>query len=351
MKKIKTLLGILLALGIIIAFTNYVYAEDQVTVTRAMMGDDNTTQVVRLTKRVVNVEDGAFSGMTALKEIRVDGDNEYYASCNGCLYNKDFTVLICIPQNTKSVGIKRTVTSYLPHAVDGLDQSRIDALNNFLGASGGSGSYSPSTPIVNNPVETPIQPIENPISNPINEMPIQPTQPYNPVINNPVIEQPTVTQPIVNNPVSNNIDFSKYVYRDGNDVCFEYTGSGDSRIIIPEGVTKIIGFHSDFFSFNTDITYIYIPSSVTRIRNKNQFNQEQFGWDNNGYNCLYQCANLRTVESASPYWRVDGNGLYQPLANGGKAYSWSPNQRIKYDKSIYYSSGSVVDSNGNIVNR
>lgn len=334
MKKVKSLLGILLTLGIIIAFTNYVYAEDQVTVTRAMMGDDNTTQVVRLTKRVVNVEDGAFSGMTALKEIRVDSDNEYYASCNGCLYNKDYTVLICIPQNTKSVSIKRTVTSYLPHAVDGLEQSRIDALNSFLGTSGGSGNYTPSVPVDNTPTETPKTYPE----------PVQPSP-------TPVVEQPTVTQPVVNQPVNRNTDFSKYVYRDGNDVCFEYTGSGDSKIIIPEGVTKIIGFHSDFFSFNTDITYIYIPSSVTRIRNKNQFNQEQFGWDNNGYSCLYQCSNLRTVESASPYWRVDNNGLYQPLANGGKAYSWSPNQRIKYDKSIYYSSGSVVDSNGNVVNR
>ncbi len=123
------------------------------------------------------------------------------------------------------------------------------------------------------------------------------------------------------------------------------------RIIVPDGVQKITGFCAEHFAFNNDITYIYIPSSVTRIRNMNLFNQEKFGWDNNGYSCVYQCTNLRTIESASPYWKADSSGLWQPLANGGKAYHWSPTQRIKYDINVYYSSGSIVDSSGNVINK
>ncbi len=336
MKRKNTLLLIVLSF-VIISLNINVYADDQITVTHDMLGDNNSLQVVRITRRVVNIEDGAFSGLTALKEIRVDRDNEYYASCNGCLYNKDYTVLICIPQNTKSVSVKSSITGYLPHALDGLEQSRVDKFHEVFSTAECIGSYTPSVSAQNNAVQE--QPQKN---NPVK----------NEQQNN---DQSVRQQTIVNQPVaeksSGSTDFSKYVYREGDDICFNYTGSGDSRIIIPDGVTKVIGFHSDFFSFNTDITYIYIPSSVTRIRNKNQFNQEQFGWDNNGYSCLYQCSNLRTVESASPYWRVDNNGLYQPLANGGKAYSWSPNQRIKYDRSIYYSSGSMVDSNGNVINK
>ena len=125
---------ILLRLLILLCFTLLhnnvtVYAEDQITLTREMLGDNNTLQVVRLTKRVVDVEDGAFSGLTALKEIRVDSDNEYFASWKGCLYSKDFTVLICVPQNTKSVSVRRSITSCWPHALDGLEQSRIDKFN------------------------------------------------------------------------------------------------------------------------------------------------------------------------------------------------------------------------------
>ncbi len=103
MRRPESLFWVLLVLSlVIIGLTVPVYADDQITVTHDMLGDNNSLQVVRITKRVVNIEDGAFSGLTALKEIRVDSDNEYYASYNGCLYNKDYTVLICIPQNTRS---------------------------------------------------------------------------------------------------------------------------------------------------------------------------------------------------------------------------------------------------------
>ena len=254
------------------------------------------------------------------------GYQDEYASCNGCLYNKDYTVLICVPQNTKRVGVKAGITGYLPHALDGLAQSRVDKFHEQFSTAECIRDYTPGAPVHNEPKKDNNEWM-------ITDLP----------------DTDRSVQPVVDQPAQKSSDFSKYVYREGNDVCFKYTGSGDSRIIIPEGVTKVIGFHSDHFGFNTDVTYIYIPSSVRSVRIMNLFNQESCGWDNNGYSCVYQCANLKTIESASPYWRVDNNGMYQPLADGGKAYLWSPTQRIKYDKSVYYSSGSMVDSAGNVI--
>lgn len=301
MKKIKSLLGLCLILSLVmIGFpvsTVTAYAQENgVVVTHEMLGDNNTTEVVRLTSRAIEVEDGAFSGLTALKEIRVDSDNQYYASCNGCLYNKDYTVLICIPQNTTSVQVRTSITSYTPHALDGLAQSRKDALNQFLGISGPT-EYSNSTNTTTTPVSN--------------------SQPQN---------SPTVTQP-----TNNNTDFSQYVYYEGEDVCFKYTGSGESSIYVPEGVTKITGFSDSTFKFNYDITYIHLPSTIESTRCMNMFNQEQFGWDNNLYDCLYQCPNLQTVEGGNYAYQCNGSSVVSP----GDIVVWSNSSRVKYDRQQY----------------
>ena len=142
MKKIKLLLKLCLILSLIIigapASATTVYAKENSTVvthktlTHEILGDNNTTEIVRLTSKVIKVEDGAFSGLTALKEIRVDSGNRYYASCNGCLYNKNYTVLICIPRNVASIQIKTSITSYAPHALDGFAQPLKDTLDRFI---------------------------------------------------------------------------------------------------------------------------------------------------------------------------------------------------------------------------
>jgi len=307
MKKKKSLLGLLLVLALVMAWfpTDIAHAQGNgVKVTRQMIGDNNTITVVRITNKVVEIEDGAFSGLKALKEIRVDSDNQYYASCNGCLYNKDYTVLICIPQNTTSVQVLKSIKSYTPHALDGLAQSRKDALNKFLGTTNGAVSNTTTNTSANAQSQS----------------------------------SSTVTKP-----TSNRTDFSQYVYNENGYVCFKYTGSGDSRIIIPEGVQKIYGFSEKTYIPNTDITYIYIPSSVLTMAVMNVFNQEKYGWDNRGYDCLYQCPNLKTVESAARYYRVDSYGVWRPLADGSKLYTWSPFEKIVYDKSRYYTSGSIVN--------
>ncbi len=106
--------------------------EKDVVITKDTFGSDDSIYTVQIGWNVISIEDGAFSKLVNLKEISVDTRNPYYASYGGCLYNKDFSQLICIPQNTTSVQIKSSVTSYTPHALDGLDQSRIDKMNDLI---------------------------------------------------------------------------------------------------------------------------------------------------------------------------------------------------------------------------
>ena len=299
MKKIKSLLGLCLILSLImIGFpvsTTAHAQESGIVVTHEMLGDNNTTEIVRITNRVVEIEDGAFSGLTALKEIQVDSDNLYYASCNGCLYNKDYTVLICIPQNTTSVQVKTSITSYTPHALDGLAQSRKDALNQFLGIngpteySGGNDNTTTTTPTDNQPQ------------------------------NNPVVTQPT----------NNNTDFSQYVYEENGYTCFKYTGSGDTHIIVPEGVEYIRGFVSTTTKFNTEITHITLPSTLKKMSMYCMFGKVD--GDTNWYNCLYQCSNLTTVDGGWYWYSGNGSSVTRP----GDITVWSSSSRIPYDEQKY----------------
>ena len=85
---------------------------------------NKTATTVKLSKFVDAVEDGAFSDFKSLKSIEVDPDNPYFSSFDGCLYDKDFTTLICVPRNSISVKIKPSIISCYTHALDGLSDSR-----------------------------------------------------------------------------------------------------------------------------------------------------------------------------------------------------------------------------------
>lgn len=299
MKRIRFLIGLCIALALLfVSVPITAYAQDNgIVVTRESIGNNNVTQTVRITNRVVEIQDGAFSGLTALKQIIVDSNNPYYASYNGCLYNKDFTVLMCIPRNTKSVQIKTSIKSYTPHAVDGLTQSRINALNKFLGLNEQS---QPTT--VNNSQRTTTIPTSNQVES-----------------------KPS-------NNTSSNTDFSKYVYTDASGKkCFKYTGSGDTRIIVPDGVEKIIDFTASTLQWNDTVTYIYIPASVKTMNMYCMFGKVDK--DTNWYNCLYRCRNLKTVEceSGSRAYQSNGSSVYRP----GNIYVWSNNKRIPYDENAY----------------
>ena len=317
-----------------------VYAASGIVVTPETFGSDPSIHTVLIGYDVTEIQDGSFSKLKNLKEIKVDGRNPYYASCNGVLYYKNFTVLLCIPQNTTSVQMKTTVRSYTPHALDGLSQSRKEALYDFIRYSTTPPAYGKNTS-ENHTVEpsvtaetTPTAPAQTEETTPT--VPAE-TEEYSSESLNDVASAILNPTP----PPAGGENFSQYVFEEDGYTCFRYTGTGQSRIIIPEGVQKVLGFTDYELKHNDEITYVYIPKSVISMRNMNTFNTEEYGHDNNGYNCLYQCTNLQTVESASWVYISEGNSLYRPLADGSKLYVWSSSQKYVYDPDRYYTSGSV----------
>jgi hypothetical protein len=93
MKTIKKILGLLLVallLSTNMTYTAYAASNGGIVVTPDTLGADDSIYVIRITKNVVEIQDGSFANLVNLQEIRVDNDNPYYASCSGCLYNKDY---------------------------------------------------------------------------------------------------------------------------------------------------------------------------------------------------------------------------------------------------------------------
>ena len=301
MKKIKQMLSVLcVALSLsLFVYDIPTYAQEGIVVTPDTLGSDDSIYVVRITNKVIEIQDGSFSNLVNLREIRVDSDNQYYASCNGCLYNKDYTVLICIPQNTTSVQVKTSITSYTPHALDGLSQERKDALDQFL-STRDSGYVPPTT---NN----------------------------NSVVTN---DSPTTTT-VQNTPVVSNTetDFSQYVYTDEKGrTAFKYTGSGNSSICVPEGVEVLAGFCSNPFDFNYEITYVHLPSTLKKCLMADFYNTEAGGYDTNFYNYLYQCPNLQTVEGGGTIdYMCSGNAV----TRRGGIVVWSNSAKVPYDVNAY----------------
>ena len=281
-------------LGTITLFPCRTYAEgsakESVYLTHEMLGDNSETEIVRLTRRVTGIEDGAFSGLVSLKEIRVDGDNDHFASFDGCLYNKDFTVLICVPRNKATATVKGSIEEYWPHALDGLAQSRKDKLDEFLKTKNGCPAESGVTE-----------------------------------------EQKGGTD---RTPVSKqtSIDFSQYVYTDiGGYVAFKYTGSGDTSIIIPEGVERIAGFCEGWTDRNYDVTYVYLPSTLKAMYVAGINCTEEKGWDMTMYNVLYQLPNLQTVEGGNHSYQASGSSVIRP----GNITVWSKDEMVPYDPQVY----------------
>jgi hypothetical protein len=303
MKKIRVLLALLIAFAIIIIGSDsntFAYAQDDnVIVTHDLVGDNDYIERVHISNKVIEIEDGAFSGLTTLKEIVVDEDNPYYASYDGCLYNKTYTILMCVPQNTTSVKAHENVVMYTEHALDGLPQSRKDKLDEIIKDHKNAGKT------VSSPTKT---------------------QKGNKVTKYKKTKE-TKKETKQENTTT---DFSQYTYKEGDDICFEYTGTGDSKIIVPEGVTKIVCFSGTTgFKFNYDITYIKLPSTLRVICIANLFAEAEE--DTNFYSVLYQCPNLKTVEGGNYSYQCNGSSVTRP----GDITVWSTTKRYKYDKQKY----------------
>ena len=365
----------------------------EVRVTPETFGSDDSIYVVCIGRDVVDIEDGSFSNLKNLQEIRVDSSNPYYTALNGCLYTKDFSTLICVPQNTTKVQVVASIKGYTPHALDGLEQSRIDKLDSVL-----DGSYYakketayPTTQILERYASTEVGPqtselirVRNeelhpttqileryastdvgPQTSELNRLKEESTPSYSSIAERPQDrnDQSTTNNnetivnnnaPQTNNDHSNNVnidkpvvdigtgddqqkpsrpgttDFSQYVYEDNGYVCFKYTGSGDSHIIVPEGVEWIKGFTDSGLKFNTDITSIELPSTLKKMSMYCMFGYED--GDTNWYNCLYQCKNLQTVTGSSSGYNGKGSTVVRPL---GSIMVWSSGSRIPYDEQAY----------------
>ena len=120
-------------------------------------------------------------------------------------------------------------------------------------------------------------------------------------------------------------EFQKYVYQEDGETCFKYTGTGQSTIVIPEGVTRIDGFTEDQHSFNKEITSVIIPSTVEAIMCSNMY------YDGNFYSVLYQCPSLKNVTGGNVSYQCYGNYVMRPGGIG----IWSPNVKHKYNVRDY----------------
>lgn len=288
MKGIKRLLTVLLISGMCLTGTYFVYntipvsaKTSRVSITKDTFGSNKKIHTVHIGYDVYNIEDGALNLLPNLKKIEVDSKNPNYCSYKGVLYNKDKTKLLAVPRGRSRVPIIKTITSRSEHSVDGIAQSRINHIDKII---------SRNKAKVNN------------------------------------------------NPPASSTDFSQYVYTDsdGNRV-FEYRGKGISTINIPNG-TDYIGYittnyydvnnDTPSYTFNYDVTTIYIPASVQCDLMGYVFDSEKHP-DNNLYSTLYSCRNLKkiVVDSNNPYLytNTDGTVLYRKIADKP---IWSANKII-----------------------
>ena len=293
MKMIKRLLIVLLISGMCLTGTYFVYntipvsaKTSRVSITKDTFGSNKKIHTVQIGYDVYSIEDGALNLLPNLKNIEVDSNNPNYCSYKGVLYNKDKTKLLAVPRGRSRVPIIKTITSRSEHSVDGIAQSRINHIDEII---------SRNTTKVNN---------------------------------NPPASSTDFSK----------TDFSQYVYTDsdGNRV-FEYRGKGISTINIPNGTDYIGYITTDYYdvnndtfgyTFNYDVTTIYIPASVQCDLMGYVFNSEKHP-DNNLYSTLYSCKNLKkiVVDSNNPYLytNADGTVLYRKIANKP---IWSANKII-----------------------
>jgi len=68
---------------------------------------------------VNEIEPGSFNNLHFLSSITVDEKNENFSSFDGCLYNKDRTMLVCFPQGLSGANIPKTCTKLAPGCLAG----------------------------------------------------------------------------------------------------------------------------------------------------------------------------------------------------------------------------------------
>lgn len=85
---------------------------------RCFQGCENLTSIT-FPKEVSSIGTLVFNRCTSLKEINVEEGNNYYASLNGILYDKDYSLLLVCPTTKTSVQIPETVITIQEYAFMG----------------------------------------------------------------------------------------------------------------------------------------------------------------------------------------------------------------------------------------
>ncbi len=92
---------------------------------------------------VTSISDDAFINLHDLKKITVSESNPKYCSFCNCLYSKDRTELICIPQGLSGVSIPKTVKTLSPYALENRSPSFKKKVKDIIKSNGGSADTSP----------------------------------------------------------------------------------------------------------------------------------------------------------------------------------------------------------------
>lgn len=339
-KGFRTILTVITTVIMTIAVSGTAFAKE---FNQSVLAQDNVNtdsiHTININKDVTAIEEGIFARFKNLERINVDNSNPYFASYDGCLYNKDYTKLICIPQGRKSVYVRTTITSIAPHALDGLSQDRIDKVNKLVGNSISSSSSTPAQTTTNNNSTTQKQQSSNSGSSTSTGSNSKSKITYN--YNNPSkgsagdavreVIKPN-NNSFVNKNDYGNTNMSKYVYTYAGHKYFMYTGSGVKDLYVPEGV-EVIYRLSATGTVNTDIETIHLPSTIGSFGFSSWLSN--LG-DKNEYSALQQCTNLKSVTGGSDNVTTTGSRVYMTNKSGGQTLIWQRGSKIKYNESAFY---------------
>ena len=85
----------------------------------AAFGGCTSLENVTIGNGVTSIGERAFGGCTSLESIEVGAENQNYSSQDGILFNKDKTIIICVPGGKSAVSIPDSVTEIGNYAFSG----------------------------------------------------------------------------------------------------------------------------------------------------------------------------------------------------------------------------------------
>lgn len=110
------------------------------TIDASTFGSDYRITTIHIGSNVNKISSSAFRNLINLRAITVSSNNPSYASYSGCLYDKDFTELLCFPANLSGAYIPESVVSIGKYALygvpDKLKKSIVDVVESQASENG-----------------------------------------------------------------------------------------------------------------------------------------------------------------------------------------------------------------------